>query len=161
MLPVVRDLTAKSPHTCSETNNVGVPEEVKCCWLLLWNFTASSQPKALRKLKSPGNTWPSSALTFQRRMRMNSACFQMKYSYLAKNCCSTNLAPYASGIILLTVFGTHVFDYLMLRLKTGCHQQKADSRIKASQAVLSLWRFTITDMVGIRVSKKPSLKKKI
>ena len=80
--------------------------------VLLWNFTAWSQHNALCKLKSPGDTWPSSVLTFQRRR--NSTYFQMKNHYLAKNCFfSTNLVPYASRLLLSMIFGTLVFSYLL------------------------------------------------
>lgn len=72
----------------------------------------SSQHIALCNLGSPGDTWPSSVLTSQIRKRRNGTYFQIRETYLAKNCFSTNLAPYASRLASSTVFGTQTFGYV-------------------------------------------------
>lgn len=71
-----------------------------------------SQGSALCNLRSPGDTWQSSVLTFQIRKRKTGTYFQMRETYLAKNCFSTNLAPYASRLVSSAVLGTHVFGYV-------------------------------------------------
>lgn len=133
-------------------------EKFHCCWCcygisLLWANTvlyASGSPQAAL---GPWVCW------LFREEREHKYIFSNRESFLSWGLFvffffPANLVPYASRVL----FSTCSAMFLMLTLKTGQFQQKAENWIQTSKAIPSLWLFRITDMVCIRIIKESSLK---